>query len=222
MSYHAYAMTHPYLDELSIDHIKLTLTGIRMTHHVYHAYAMTHKYRIAKRIASKSHESYNVYRLVKWIIQLLTAPFATWKPYTEKRLLLVTANEKQWLQFWDPYMFCKIANHWPGGIIKTRVRGISSHFHDGVPMQRLFQDLLQKLWFEKTQRIRSWRRILFVWQMLQNVQQKGCLRKKRTYFKWIIHPCTVIRTKNMCAPDVQRSIVKNGIWRNTSKNVLTR
>jgi hypothetical protein len=45
----------------------------------------------------------------------------------------------------------------------TRVRGISSHFHDEVPMQRLCQDLLQKRWFEKTQRIRSWRRILFVW-----------------------------------------------------------
>jgi len=30
-----------------------------------------------------------------------------------------------------------MANHWQGGIIKTRVRGISSHFHDGVRMQCL-------------------------------------------------------------------------------------
>jgi len=149
------------------------------------------------------YESYNVYRHVKWVTQLLTAQIATWKlyldprfsrmtqpisqlaswPYTEKGLPLVTANEKYWLQFWDPYivMFCKIANHWPGGCIKTRVRGISSHFHYGVPMQSLFQDLLQKLWFEKTQRIRSWRRILFVWQMLQNVQQKGHILTTPTY-----------------------------------------
>ena len=41
-------------------------------------------------------------------------------------------------------MFCEIANHWPGWFIKTRIRGISSYFHDGVPMQRLFQDLLHK------------------------------------------------------------------------------
>ena len=173
---------------------------------LYHAYAMTHKYRIPSKSRNPStvvspYESYNVYRLVKWIAQLLTAPIATWKlyldlrfsrmmqpipqlatwPYTEKGLPLIAANEKHWLQFWNPYMFCKITNHWPGEFIKTRVRGISSHFHDGVPMQRLCQDLLQKRWFEKTQRIRSWRRILFVWQMLQNVQQKGRLRKTRTY-----------------------------------------
>jgi len=63
---------------------------------------------------------------------------ASW-PYTEKGLPPVTTNEKHWLQFWDPYMFCKIANHWPGGCIKTRVRGISSHFHDGVPMRCMFE-----------------------------------------------------------------------------------
>ena len=107
---------------------------------------------------------------------------ASW-PYTEKGLPLITAIEKDFLQFWDPHivMFCKIANHWPGGFMETRVRGISSHFHDGVPMQRLCQYLLQKRWFEKTQRIRSWRRSLFVWQMFQNVQQKGRVRKTRTY-----------------------------------------
>ena len=59
--------------------------------------------------------------------------------------------------------------------------GISSHFHDGVPMQRVCQEHLQKRWFEKKQRIRSWHRSLFVWQMLQNVQRKGRLRKTRTY-----------------------------------------
>jgi hypothetical protein len=226
MLYHDYAMTHPFLDVLSIVHIKLTLIGIRsiMTHHVPRMKdnficstdcaccimlmqwltntALRQNHIITSTVLSP-YESYNVYRLVKWVTQLLTAPIATWKlyldprvsrmtqpisqlvswPYTEKRLPLVTANEKHWLQFWDPYivMFCKIANHWPWGFMETRVRGISSHFHDGVPMQRLCQYLLQKRWFEKTQRIRSWRRSLFVWQMFQNVQQKGRVRKTRTY-----------------------------------------
>ena len=71
MLYHAHAMTHPYLEVLSIDHIKLTLAGIRSindslrTPHerqpymlnrlrmLYRAYAMTQKYRIARRIASR-------------------------------------------------------------------------------------------------------------------------------------------------------------------------
>ena len=175
---------------------------------LYHAYAMTHKYRIA----SKSHNHIDS-PIPVWIIQRAQAcqmshpvinrthrylkaifgptVFSHDAIYITTSVLtlygektpVITANEKHWLQFWDPYivMFCKIANHWSGGFIKSRVRGISSHFHDGVPMQRLCQDLLQKRWFEKTQRIRSWRRILFVWQMLQNVQQKWRLRKTRTY-----------------------------------------
>jgi hypothetical protein len=65
------------------------------------------------------YESCNVYRFVKWVTQLLTAPIATWKlyldprfsrttqpisqlaswPYKEKGLPVVTANEKHGLQF---------------------------------------------------------------------------------------------------------------------------
>ena len=59
--------------------------------------------------------------------------------------------------------------------------GISSHFHDGVPMQRLCQEHLQKRCFEKKQIIRAWHRSLFVWQMLQNVQRKDAyVRHERT------------------------------------------
>ena len=108
---------------------------------------------------------------------------ASWR-YTEKRLPVITTNEKHWLQFWEPYivMFCKIANHWPGGFIETRVRGISSHFHDGVPMQCLCQDLLQKRWFEKTQRIRSWRRTFSCDKCFKTFNRKDAyVRHERTY-----------------------------------------
>jgi hypothetical protein len=94
-------------------HIKLTLIGIRsiMTHHVPRmkdnlicstdcaccimlmqwltSTALRQNHIITSTVLSP-YESYNVYRLVKWVTQLLTAPIATLKLYLDPRFSCMT------------------------------------------------------------------------------------------------------------------------------------
>ena len=105
-------------------HIKLTLIGIRsiMTHHVprmkdnlicstdcaccimlrqWLTSTALHQNHIITSTVLSPYESYNVYRLVKWVTQLLTAPIATWNLYLDARFSRMTQPISQ-LESW-PY-----------------------------------------------------------------------------------------------------------------------